>query len=196
MAVVEDDNWLQSHHWPHEFFNTHRLFSRHEENKPYIEWLHALFNYSEEDGDESTADDDFDDSNEDEDEIDWQEDMSEEGDENGISIVRTFMTGMTGDEETLQYANQIERVAGFCEQSSIRESEKHVVLLDDRRNSGTIYEKPAYSRLYQGPLTSQQLREKLSKQVPKIYSHTSLEKFTHYIAFQSRVKPNECSQRI
>jgi hypothetical protein len=95
------------------------------------------------------------------------------------------MKGMIGDEDTLQDADQVERVAGFCEQPSTRESEKHVVLLDYRSNSGTIKEKPGHSRLYQGPLTSQQLREELSKQVPKIYPHTSLEKFTHYIAFQS-----------
>jgi hypothetical protein len=173
--------------WPQEFSSKRRLFSRQAENQPYIEWLQAVqasLDDGEEDGDENNEEDDFVDSNENE--VHRQGDKSKRRDENRNNNVRIFMKGTIGDEDTLHYPDQVERVAGFCEQPSIKESEKHLVLLDDRSNSDTIEEKPGHSRLHQRPLTSQQLREELSKQVPKYYTpFISLEKFTYYIAFQS-----------
>jgi len=170
--------------WPQEFFKR-RLFDRQAENQPYIEWLQASFDDGEEDGDENNEDDDFVDSNEDEDEVDGQGDESKKRDENRNNV-RIFMKGNIGDDDTLQYRDQVERVAEFCEQPSIKEPEKHVVLLDDRSNSGTIQEKRGHSRPYPGPLTSKQLWEVLSKEVPKYCTPImSLEKFTYYIAFQS-----------
>jgi hypothetical protein len=78
---------------------------------------------------------------------------------NGHSAVRTFMKGMVGDEDRLQYRDQVELVATFCEQPTFRESGKCVALLDDRNDGGIVFEEK------QGPLDSVQLRGKLSTKV-------------------------------
>jgi hypothetical protein len=84
---------------------------------------------------------------------------------NGRSAIRKFMEGFIGDEETLPYPDQVEKVVGFCEQGSPRESEKHVALLNDTNDGGTGPKKRPYCRPYKGPLTSQKFRNELGKQV-------------------------------
>jgi hypothetical protein len=75
------------------------------------------------------------------------------------------MKGMTGDEESLPYRDQVDVVAGFAEQATSREIEKVVALLDDRNSAGTIPVRRRRSRPNWGPLTAKQLHEELSKQV-------------------------------
>jgi hypothetical protein len=140
------------------------------------------------DGDDDD-DDDADNSSEDEDEVDGHRDESENKDENqnddkdseaynGHSNVRLFMRGMIGDEDTLQYRDQVEQVASFFEQASRRDfgtgatgkDEKPVSLLDDRNDGGTIREKGGHCRPCRGPLTSRQLREALSRKVAQLHA--------------------------
>jgi hypothetical protein len=178
-------------YWPQEFFGKRRRFHRQAENQPYIEWLQASFDDGDED-DEDDEDDYVDDSSEDEDqdEVDGQRDKSEHKDENrndgkdteaseGHGKVRLFMKGMTGDEDTLQYRDQVEQVAGFCEQASFGELERHVALLDDRNDGDTILQKQGHCRPYQGRLTSQQLCEELRKKVGQTSCSHQISRETH-----------------
>lgn len=161
--------------WPQEFI-TRRKFNRQAENQPYIEFLQTPFcdsDEDEDDGDDDVGDDDC--SGEDEDEVGGHGDKSENINEN----VRRFMRGMTGDEDTLQYRDQVEQVASFCEQESLEvetrttgRNRKVVALLDDRNDRGTIVMKQGDCRPYLGPLTSQELGKELSKPVAQIlFSH-------------------------
>lgn len=84
---------------------------------------------------------------------------------NRRSIARVFMKGMTGDEESLPYRDQVDVVVGFAKQATSREIEKVVALLDDRNSAGTISVRRRRSRPNWGPLTAKQLYEELSKQV-------------------------------
>jgi len=170
--------------WPLEF-TKRRKFNRKTENQTYIEFLQTRFDDGDND-DEDDDDDDVDNSSEDEDEVDGHKDESENKGENrndkdgeaynGHSIVRLFMKGMTGDEDTLQYRDQVEQVASFFEQASRRDfktggpgkNEKRVSLVDDRNIDGTILEKEGHCRPCRGPLTSQQLCEALSRKVAQI----------------------------
>jgi len=159
--------------WPREF-TTRRKFNRQAENQPYIEFLQTSFCDGDEDEDEDDVGDD-ECSGEDEDEVSGHRDRSENKDEN----VRRFMRGMTGDEDTLQYRDQVEQVASFCEQASLEvetrttsKNRKVVALLDDRNYHGTIVVKQGDCRPYRGPLTSQELGKELSKPVAQIlFSH-------------------------
>jgi hypothetical protein len=181
-------------YWPQEFFVKRRRFHRQAENQPYIEWLQASFDDGDED-DEDDEDDYVDDSSEDEDQdvVDGQRDKGEHKDENrndgkdteaseaceGHGKVRLFMKGMTGDEDKLQYRDQVEQVARFCEQTSFGELERHVALLDDRNDGGTNLKKEGYCRPYQGPLTSQRLAEELIKKVAQISCSHQISRETH-----------------
>jgi hypothetical protein len=200
-------------YWPLEFTNR-RQFDRKAENQTYIEFLQTRFD----DGDDDEDDDDDDDvgnSSEDEDEVDGHRDESENKDENrnddkegeaynGHSNVRLFMRGMTGDEDTLQYRDQVEQVASFFEQASRRDfetggtckNEKRVSLLDDRNDGGTILEKEGHCRPCRGPLTSQRLREALSRKVAQIPCLHQRSRETHCTAFPSRVRSKCPYQRI
>lgn len=85
---------------------------------------------------------------------------------NSRSAVRKFMEGFIGEEKTLPYPDQVEKVVGFCEQESYTESKKHVALLNDTNDGGTGPKKRPYCRPYKGPLTSQKFLHELKKQVP------------------------------
>jgi len=165
-------------YWPLEF-TKRRRFDRQAENQPYIEWLQTHYD----DGDEE-EEEDVDGSNENEDEVDGHRDKIENKDENrndnkdpeacnGNSNVRIFMRGMDGDEDALQYFDQVKQVAGFCKQASFwnletgttSKNRKSVALLDDRNDGGTILVKQGHCRPYLGPLTPQQLDEELSRKV-------------------------------
>jgi TPP-dependent indolepyruvate ferredoxin oxidoreductase alpha subunit len=74
------------------------------------------------------------------------------------------MKGAIGDEDALQYLDQVEQVAGFCEQANFIESQEPAALLDDNYGN-TILKKQRHYRPCQGPLTAQRLREELSKEV-------------------------------
>jgi hypothetical protein len=165
-------------YWPREF-TKRRQFNRQAENQPYIEFLQAQYD----DGDDDEEDDAYGSSG-DEDEVDGHRGKTENKDENrnddkdaeacnGRNNVRLFMTGMDGDEDALQYCDQVEQVAGFCKQASSRDLEtgttgknrKSVALLDDRNDAGTILVKQGHCRPYLGPLTSQQLGKELNRKV-------------------------------
>jgi hypothetical protein len=163
---------LQSH-WP-EKFTKQRPFNRPAENQPYIEFLRTPKFDGEEDEfevsneDEEEEEDDV--SSEPEDEYQNDDKGSESCDE--TSDVRLFMKGMTGDEDGLKYRDQVDQVASFCERLSLMKSEtkteenrKHVALLDERNIGGTIADKKGHCRPYPGPLTSHELRERLSRKV-------------------------------
>ena len=209
-------------YWPQEF-KKRRRFVREEENQPYItgikKWLLASLDDcgGEDDDDEADEDEDkFDDNVEDvvevfsdtEAQVNGQRDVSEDKDQrrkddekaescSEHGSVRLFMTGMTGDEDALQFPDQVEQVASFCEQASSRTTEKKMALLDDRTNGGTMLKKSGHYRPYKGPLSSQQLRVELSKKVTYIsLSHGSSTGVDTRTAFQSRGRTKYPYQRI
>jgi hypothetical protein len=179
--------------WPDKF-TKRRPFDRPAENQPYIEYLRTpKFIGEEDEADVSSEEDEEDDvSNENEDEVEGYREKVENEDEyrnenkgaescNGYGDVRLFMTGATRDEETLKYCDQVEEVASFCEQTSVRELErktgqyrKRVALLDDRNVCGTVSgnqghcQCTGHCRPYLGPMTPQQLVKELKKKVAHI----------------------------
>ena len=223
-------------HWPQEF-KSRRLFPRHKEDQPLIEYLQNSFGGKGDDGDKSGESDESegdesegdesegdesegdeseeDDSGEDEDEEGKGEEETQYGDEkkekeenqshqagdkdaeawNSRSTIRKFMEGFVGDEETLPYPDQVEKVVDFCEQGRSAESKKYVALLDDTNDGGTGPKKTPYCRPYKGPLTLQKFRKELEKQVlyPISIMHLNEEKLTHRAAFQNQVGPRKAS---
>lgn len=204
-------------YWP-EKFTKRRKFDRRTENEPYIDYLRTQFLYGEEDeheDDVSSSENEDDSSNEPEEEVERHQHKSDDQGENQNidkdteacnlhSDIRAFMTGDVGDEDALENHDQVDVVASFCEEASFMESEtkpgqdrKCVALLDDRNIDGTIADKKGQCRSYSGPLTSHQLREKLSKNVTQISCQCrGAEKLTYCIAFQSRVGAKYPYQRI
>ena len=173
-------------------FTKRRNFSRQAENVPYIQWLQSDFEDDIEDGDEDNLSSEYDDdefSNESEGEVEGSREKNESQDQawdnddsqdcSHQSNVRLFMKGMIGDEKSLPYIDQVEVVARLCEAASLRESmeetslgqnRKHVALLDDRIISGDRFgAKDGHCRPYLGPLTAQQLRQELRKNVGNPY---------------------------
>jgi len=165
------------------------------ENETYLGWLRPLLaeESEDEDGDaDSEVDGDHDagagagaagDDEDDEDEIEGLKERREK--KNGKQIddeitkdcnrygdVRLFMTGATGDEDTLQYKDQVRQVAKFCERSS-KERDSGIgitsmALLDDRNSRGAIVQTQGDFRPYRGPLTTSELCKELSKKVVQI----------------------------
>ncbi|KAH6714526.1 hypothetical protein BKA61DRAFT_440468, partial [Leptodontidium sp. MPI-SDFR-AT-0119] len=78
-----------------------------------------------------------------------------------------FMIGMVGEDDSLMSRDQVDLVASFCEKSKAETNEKEkrklVALLDERCMDGTMTDKRGFYRPYQGPLTCQELRERLSR---------------------------------
>jgi hypothetical protein len=90
------------------------------------------------------------------------------------SIARTSMEGMAGDHEALSYRNQVDVVAGFCEQeyhAVSGEDEKAVALLDDmnHKSGGLITQN--HRRVRRRPLSAMQLRRELGKPVSAVQSY-------------------------
>jgi hypothetical protein len=177
--------------WP-EKFTKRRQFNRPTENVPYIEFLRTP-KFPGEDDEANVSSEDEDDEGDEvssehgdeegppeeklQDEDDHRNEDRDSESSGGYSDVRLFMTGLIGDEEALQYNDQVEEVASFCEQTSIGELErktgqyrKRVALLDDRNICGTALDCQCtgHCRPYQGPLTSQQLAKELRKKVARI----------------------------
>ncbi|KAH8585450.1 hypothetical protein B0O99DRAFT_603293, partial [Bisporella sp. PMI_857] len=189
LAKTHDEFHRQSlrYHWP-EKFKRRRIFDRPAENQPYIEFLRTpRFDGEEDEVDASSDEDDDNVSSELEDEVKGNRGKNESmdgnrnGDKdaagcNGQSIVRLFMAGMTGDEENLQYPDQVEQVASFYEQGNFgkwdaktSQHKKTVALLDDRNICGTIhvnqgsFQCTGHCRPHLGPLTSEGLYKELEK---------------------------------
>ncbi|PVH77592.1 hypothetical protein DL98DRAFT_266334 [Cadophora sp. DSE1049] len=159
--------------WP-QLFTARRPFnhrSRETENLPFIEYLVKPSEEADEDDGEEYG------SNEDggnEDEIDDEDDVPSDEDEDEDaescseqSDVRRFMIGMVGEVDRLMSRDQLDLVASFCEESKTEtnESEKRkpVALLDERCMDGTMSDKRGFYRPYPGPLTCQELRERLGR---------------------------------
>ena len=81
------------------------------------------------------------------------------------SNIEKFMGGFVGEEETLPYPDEVEKVVGFCSQGGVPDSKKQVALLNDTNDGGPDLKKKPYIRPYKGPLTARQLRGELEKQV-------------------------------
>ena len=201
-------------YWPQLFTKRRPLnrYSRQAENQPYIDYVQTKkFDGEEDEGDisgedeEEEEEDDDDVLSEDEDEIKGNRGKRENKDENRNddkdaavcnrqSIVRLFMVGMTGDEETLQYPDQVEQVVSFYEQGNFGESEtktgqgrKVVALLDDRNICGTLhvnqelFQCTGHCRPHLGPLTSEELCEELERKVTHISCSRQSSRETHII---------------
>lgn len=220
--------------WP-SIFTRRRQFDRQSENQPYIEFLQTLrfdaeeeeeeddeeLNSENDEGEYASSDDDDDYSIETtENAVGWDREKIEiEGrvrsrnDDTtswkSCSNVRLFMTGLMGDEDSLQYRDQVKEVVGFCEGAGLEvESNGHghygtkrVALLDDRNRGGTTVDVHSRScrRPYLGPLTAQQLQQELCKKVcQRNPSHwPALHKLIHFIlAVSSRVKATCHYQRL
>ena len=169
--------------WPEEF-KKRRRFNRECENESYIEWLQAEFgDNSEEDEDEDNISSEYGDyPNGSDSEVEGYREKSEsqgppdgawnDGDaetSNRYHNVRLFMAGMVGEEKSLSYCDQVEKVARFCEQESLEFgtkpdlASKDVALLDDR-NFGSVDNRTGNCRPYLGPLNPQQLQQELSRE--------------------------------
>lgn len=164
-------------HWPKEL-RQRRRFDREAENQPYVEWLRDGFDVGEEDlaendddEDDDDGDDDFSGNTDEEDDVDKHGGMSgirygkDAGAYDDHDIVRRFMEGTIGEETALPYPDQVERVADFCEQKISGENQKPVAILED--NDGNFISRKGCAMPDQGPLTAQQLRQALSKEVMK-----------------------------
>jgi hypothetical protein len=172
--------------WPLERFKIRRKFDREAENQPYIEWLQDSFDKGDENSEDDEDEDDDDGDDASTEENNPEDDVDELGDQvelkcanesedkkteafTRLNILRRFMKGMPEDEDRLS-RDQVDVVSGFYEQgTSKEEAEKPVALLDDRKYGGTITVKRKHRRPYLGPLTSQQLRDELSKKVTVIF---------------------------
>lgn len=202
------------------------MFDRSAENEPYLEFLRTP-KFDGEDCDVSGDEDDDSFSSEPEDDEDMgnsRVDSKSEGDNknddkdatvcSGQSIARLFMAGMMGDEEVLQYPDQVEQVASFYEKGSLgddaetkaSQNENVVALLDDRNICGTIHvnrgscQCTGHCRPYLGPLTSEQLGKALEKKVAyrTSYGHIRvLKRLTvHSVSDLSRTKNSVLVWRV
>jgi hypothetical protein len=183
--------------WPVDF-QTRRRFNRELVDERYVEWVQTQI----EDSEDEEAEDDDEDGNdpcEDESEVDKQTNASEKEVErpgnkrkleacNGYGNVRLFMKGTEGDEERLQYPDQIEQVTGFCEEElrddtrgMSRDRKARAIVIDDNGNS-TVEAKQGSWKLYRGPLNSEELSEDLSNKVKVLSPIIALERLTFYIA--------------
>lgn len=171
-------------YWPREF-KKRRNFSREAENETYVDFVQQnwFLDDSDEDDLEEGEEHSFEEGDEDrngqcEDEVAERPiEANEKEDEKlsnkkGVELcnrygnVKIFMKGLAEDEAKLQYRDQVEKVAGFCEETWESGPEKMAVaLLDDRNSYGTNFASKGCCRPYLGPLTSQELRVELLKQV-------------------------------
>jgi L-fucose isomerase-like protein len=81
------------------------------------------------------------------------------------------MKGLPGEEEDLEYVDQVEVIARFCEeQSPKRPVRKRVAWLDDRTNvdTNTTSIRKGDCRPYLGPLTAQKLWRELGKKASQV----------------------------
>lgn len=165
-------------HWPEEFTNR-RSFNRKAENQTYIEFLNTKFEDGDEDEDGEGTSSDEEDGGEDYGDESWKDD-EDAASRDKQNVVGLFMKGITGDEDTPMYRDQVDLVAMFCERASFKnwereeeeENRKHVALLDERNISVIIADKKGHCRPYLGPLTCQELCERLSRKVsPTSYYH-------------------------
>ena len=178
IAPLEVPRQTWQRFWPHEF-TQQRQYNRPEENKSYLEWINNWVYDSDRSGFENGGEE-----SEDED-----EDEEEDGDRDGViddeqqkigvnenatnqeqkvdksdgcnGKVRTFMAGAGWDDLYMQH-DQVELVAGFCEHAP-SEDAAPVALIDDRNSVSNA--RVDCSRPYLGPLTPEQLRDELGKQV-------------------------------
>jgi hypothetical protein len=120
--------------------------------------------------------------------------------------VRVFMTTLEGHDSLVEYLDQVELVTSFCEYNkefqtaATGESTKHVALLDERSNGHPLQRQSSWKsyldsfttklrgqnpstsvpqrhrRPNLGPLTSERLREALSKKVAQIPITSELER--------------------
>ena len=177
-------------------FTKRRQFDRAAENQTYIEYLESHYDDGDNDEDSNEVEKDEEDWNEDEkkDEVinEEQEEVerksmgqSKDGACKQHSSTRRFMEGMTGDDDVLLDHDQVDEVAGFCEQPCYGEfrkmgqDRKHV-LLDDRHSGGTVADKKGHYRPHMGPLTSREFREAMTREVPKIYSFSVMAEYSHH----------------
>jgi len=183
--------------WPLKFFEKREYFSREAENVPYVDWLREWFSERASDWGEDTEDDgDGEEKGYEEHRAGWfregfffQGHGNDEYYENIFqnladaedseppsrrSIARTFMEGMAGDHEVLSYRNQVDVVAGFCEQeyhAGSGEDEKAVALLDDMNHKSGSLITQNHRRVRRRPLTAMQLRRELGKPVSAVQSY-------------------------
>jgi hypothetical protein len=146
--------------WPKEF-TRRRYFQRKSANQPYLEFLIQCHEITDVFIANGEGDDECHSNSGDEAEVEQHRDANwtdyREGETcNDHRNVRIFMTGTDISQDTLLSVDQVEKVAGFCEQAGFR---------DDRNDSWAILLKPKHRPPCLGPLTSQRLFEELSKEV-------------------------------
>jgi len=165
--------------WPQLFTSRRQLNnrSRRTENVPFIEYLITPVEEAEA-GDNNEGDDDEDNGDNMDDEEDPEIDCGEYEDDDSDkdqSNVRRFMVG----DENLMSRDQVDLVASFCESAGVEPDGKPSAMLDERCRGSIITEKRGLPRPYLGPLTSQQLRERLSRKV--ILADDAVDKPAHQV---------------
>jgi hypothetical protein len=164
-------------------FTKRRKFDRQAENQAYIDFLKADFD----DGEEVEGEGDLPSDEEEEEEEDndsggedssfESEDEAENDDPeacNRYSNVRLFMQGMARGRDKSVSLDQFTRVAEFCKLASLNlktkpgQNMKHIALLDDRNMGRSVVDgNKGNCRPYPGPLTTERLRQELSRKVIK-----------------------------
>jgi hypothetical protein len=84
------------------------------------------------------------------------------------SIARIFMKGMIGDEHSLPYRDQVDVVAGFCDQADhtvLSREEALVAVLDDLKHGSGDATTYKHRQLHPCSLTRTQLQSELARQV-------------------------------
>jgi hypothetical protein len=167
--------------WPVEF-TKRREFDRQAENQAYIDFLKVDFDDGEEAEDEGHLPSDEEEEEEDndsggEDSAFESEDEAENDDPeacNRYSNVRLFMQGTARDREKSGPLDQFTTVAEFCKLASLNlktkpgQNMKPIALLDDRNMGGSVVDgNKGNCRPYPGPLTTERLRQELSRKVIK-----------------------------
>ena len=170
--------------WPHLFTSRRQLNhrSRKTENVPFIEYLvrpleGAEVGDSDDDEDEGVEDD-----------VDAQSNYGEPEDDDSYSELSNVRRFMIGDDISMS-RDQVDLVASFCETSGVEPDQKPVAMLDERCRGSAISDKRGLSRLYPGPLTCQQLRERLSKKVRLMITSRESQLISH-TAIRSRLGRN------
>lgn len=185
--------------WP-QLFTERRPFnhwSRKTENVPFIEYLAGIGEEVVEDAADEHHN--YDGCDEDDDQVEGQDEAAH-GEEDGGHLeygneeddVRRFMIGA---DDILISRDQVDLVANFCEKSKdnphLEEARKHVALLDERCLHDAISDRRGLHRPYLGPLTTQQLSERMSRKVSSICALNQNQKECPAHDFNSDSRPTQ-----
>ncbi|KAG4422038.1 hypothetical protein IFR04_004779 [Cadophora malorum] len=165
--MIRSNGILHSHDENHLW---HNPSTNKTQNVPFIEYLAGIGEEVVED--EADEHHNYEDGCvENDDQVEGQDEPSHDEEDGGQpeygneeDDIRRFMIGA---DDILISRDQVDLVANFCEKSKadphVEEKRKHVALLDERCMHDAVSDRRGLHRPYLGPLTSQQLCERMSR---------------------------------